>query len=89
MKAAIGGGRIIQFQVFSHTDHHSACIFYNVHAIWFKHRYQHERVSAFKYADALTDGITEWEALIQVYADPQSDNLGVSLRQRLDPVSLP
>ena len=27
--------------------------------------------------------------MIQVYADPQSDNLGVSLRQRLDPMCLP
>jgi hypothetical protein len=70
MKAAIGGGRIIQFQVFSDSDHHSTCIFYNVHAIRFKYWDKHERVSAFEYADALADGITKWQALIQVDPDP-------------------
>jgi hypothetical protein len=37
MESTVRRGRIIQLQVFSYTDHHSACIFYNVHAIRLKY----------------------------------------------------
>jgi hypothetical protein len=59
MESAVRRGRIIQLQVFRYTNHHSACIFYNVHAIRLKYRDKHKRICAFKYADALADGITK------------------------------